>query len=166
MTKEEEAIKYFQGKIEWAKQKCYPYISKGEVEIFETAIEALKQEPFSRIEYGTDGNVYRLSISNGKEFEQNPCEDVISRQAVLDKWEQLSARGRTEFDQVLMTMPSTKPQEPKTGHWILADSQDNVDVENGNNRYICSECTFSDIHAKSTEVPYCWHCGARMESEI
>ena len=45
MTKEEESIKYFQGKIEWAKQKCYPYISKGEVEIFETAIEALKQEP-------------------------------------------------------------------------------------------------------------------------
>lgn len=23
-------------------------------------------------------------------------------------------------------------------------------------------CTFSDIHAKTTEVPYCWHCGADM----
>lgn len=43
MTRE-EAIKYSQSKIEWAKQKCYPYISKEEVEIFETAIEALEQE--------------------------------------------------------------------------------------------------------------------------
>lgn len=31
--------------------------------------EALEQDPTDRIEYGTDGNLYKLTISNGKEFE-------------------------------------------------------------------------------------------------
>ena len=53
-------------------------------------------------------------------------------------------------------------QEPKTGHWILADDQNEEDVENDNYRFICSECQCSDIHAKGTIVPYCWKCGAKM----
>ena len=28
-----------------------------------------------RTEYGTDGNVYELSISNGREYEQMTCQD-------------------------------------------------------------------------------------------
>lgn len=31
-----------------------------------------------------DGNVYKLSISNGTEFEQAVCTDAVSRQEVLD----------------------------------------------------------------------------------
>lgn len=53
-------------------------------------------------------------------------------------------------------------QEPKMGHWILADEQNKEDVENDNYRFICSECQCSDIHAKNTIVPYCWKCGAKM----
>lgn len=104
-----------------------------------------------------------------KALEQESCEDVISRQAVLEEAFDMSEIDGEHFEKPFMVveiediqkLPSVKPQE-KTGYWILADNQDNVDVENGNNRYICSECTFSDVHAKSTEVPYCWHCGARM----
>lgn len=59
-------------------------------------------------------------------------------------------------------LPPATPQEPKTGHWILADEQNKEDVENDNYRFICSECRCSDIHAKGTIVPYCWKCGARM----
>lgn len=33
--------------------------------------------------------------------------DLISRQNAIDLWDKLSKRGRTEFDQVLMTLPST-----------------------------------------------------------
>lgn len=40
--------------------------------------------------------------------------DLIRRQDAIDAWDKLSKRGRTEFDQVLMTLPSA---EPKTG-WI------------------------------------------------
>jgi hypothetical protein len=35
----------------------------------EEATEALLTETCDRIEYGTDGNAYKMSISNGKEFE-------------------------------------------------------------------------------------------------
>jgi hypothetical protein len=50
------------------------------IEIYKRAIQALEQETcktLSRIEYGTDGNLYELSISGGtnKVVEQEPCED-------------------------------------------------------------------------------------------
>ena len=32
--------------------------------------------------------------------------DLISREQAIDLWDKLSKRGRTEFDQVLMTLPS------------------------------------------------------------
>ena len=35
--------------------------------------------------------------------------DLISRQNAIDAWDKLSKRGRTEFDQVLMTLPSAEP---------------------------------------------------------
>jgi hypothetical protein len=110
---------------------------------------------------------------NSKKLEKNFGElDCISRadaiKAMQDKAKELknedTINGLCGAVAILFDLPSVTPIRPK-GHWILADSQDNVDVENGNNRYICSECTFSDIHAKTTEVPYCWHCGAKMESE-
>lgn len=36
-----------------------------------------------RLEYGTDGEVYKMSISNGSEF--TDCTDAISRSAVIEK---------------------------------------------------------------------------------
>ena len=36
--------------------------------------------------------------------------DAISRQEALDEWNRLSERGRTEFDQVLMMLPSAQPE--------------------------------------------------------
>ena len=45
-------------------------------EFWREVISALEQERWDRLEYGTDGNVYKMTISNGKEFEQEPCEDV------------------------------------------------------------------------------------------
>lgn len=50
----------------------------------------------------------------------------------------------------------------RTGKWILHDNQRQEDVDCGNYLYICSECGYSDLHAKTQDVPYCWHCGAKM----
>jgi len=54
--------------------------------------------------------------------------DLISRQDAIDAWDKLSKRGRTEFDQVLMTLPSA---EPKTGRdctdfvrWLMDEVMD------------------------------------------
>ena len=55
--------------------------------------------------------------------------------------------------------------ERKKGKWILSDIQNPEDVRNGNYAYICSNCSHSDIHAKTTVVPFCWHCGADMRGE-
>lgn len=42
-------------------------LDKHDREALEMAIQALSQEPTDRIEYGTDGNAYKLWISNGKD---------------------------------------------------------------------------------------------------
>ena len=41
-----------------------------------------------------------------------PCDkDAISREGLLKSWEELSPRGRTEFDQVIMTIPALPSAE-------------------------------------------------------
>lgn len=47
------------------------------------------------------------------------------------------------------------------GHWIKKEPaySDGSDIY----RYECSECHYWDEHNVYREVPYCWHCGARME---
>lgn len=57
--------------------------------------------------------------------------DCISRQQAIGAWDKLSKRGRTEFDQVLMTLPPVTPTE-RTGEW----KHDGSDWEN---RWVCSE---------------------------
>ena len=55
------------------------------------------------------------------------------------------------------SMPTV--EERPQGEWILKETDCD---DGGNNRYECSNCTYTDIHADSAEVPYCWHCGAYM----
>lgn len=73
MTRE-EAIEYNKNlrmymKISDKNQPC-KFLEENYIAL-DMAIKALEQESKTdRIEYGTDGNAYRLSISNGKEYEQ------------------------------------------------------------------------------------------------
>lgn len=52
--------------------------------------------------------------------------------------------------------------QPKKGKWILIRPDED---KAGNGLYECSECGKGDIHAPEVEVPFCWHCGARMVNE-
>ena len=137
MTKE-EAIKYFQGKIEWAKQKCYPYISKEEVEIFETAIEALKREP---------------------------CEDAISRQAVrhiLNHEVQVPIKVWKKLYILVDDLPSVNPQE-KTGHWITwKEAENEIASETRFECSVCHDAAQTLCNGLDLLSPYCPNCGARM----
>lgn len=115
--------------------------------------------------------------------------DLISRQNAIDAWDKLSKRGRTEFDQVLMTLPSAEPKtkciaqirinrddlqdlvnekvneivdmmsEPKTGKW--------VDIDNYYRMATCSRCHKVTMFEKWGEYTkpyhYCPNCGARMK---
>lgn len=84
-----------------------------------------------------------------KELEQEPCEDAISRQAVL---ECLTATKLKKFDFILNAreeikkLPPVNPQ-PKTGHWI----EDEMKVW-------CSECGEENDRCSKC----CPNCGVRM----
>lgn len=56
--------------------------------------------------------------------------------------------------------PKAADVEPKrkTGVWLEEEATDD-----GNWRYICSVCGYADIQSRSAQVPYCWHCGSRMQ---
>lgn len=102
-----------------------------------------------------------------KALEQEPCEDAVSRQAVLDKKELVELEDGQSFycisPEDVETLPSVNPQ-PKTGHWIeIAKYSD------GRHEIECSECgshIFDRGHANSYVVKekykYCPRCGCRM----
>lgn len=78
---------------------------------------------------------------------QQPCDDCISRQAVL---EITAETGALETQARVKALPSATPKE-KTGKWIFDEILDR--------HYYCSEC-------KSMGVDYwdyCPECGAKMQ---
>lgn len=108
-----------------------------------------------------EGEIYDIDYP----LEQQPCEDCISRKAVIsiiDCHKNLDGNDAIVWiEKEIGELPPVTAQQ-KTGHWILADEQNKADVMNDNYRFICSECQCSDIQSKSVTVPYCWHCGAEM----
>ena len=89
--------------------------------------------------------------------------DLISRQAIIDAhYDYCNEHQEAEFPvwslELMQNLPSAQP-ERKKGKWI------HIRAENdGNHFYECSECGHGDMHMPNIEVPYCWNCGARMES--
>lgn len=83
--------------------------------------------------------------------------DCISRQEALDEWNRLSERGRTEFDQVLMMLPSTEseqrwipcserlPELEKKSYWVCTDDG-----------YQC-ECRWTNVNVLWTNLTTDWH---------
>lgn len=92
--------------------------------------------------------------------------DLIRREDAIDAWDKLSKRGRTEFDQVLMTLPST---EPKTGKWVMLERVENVHdiygVPTWGVNYMCDNCGFihTAIQDHFSQYKHCPNCGARMK---
>ena len=87
-------------------------------------------------------------------LEQEPCDDCISRQAVLDVWRTSYSDNREEneeiqYKKIAFELPPVTPQ-PKTGHWIHFASSDD-----------CSECGWSTGKYISPSK-YCPNCGAIM----
>lgn len=91
-------------------------------------------------------------------LEQEPCEDAISRQVVLDC---LTANGLKKFDFILdardkiKNLPSVKPQESKTGHWIR------VTDKAGHLVWECDKCGWQQRY----NTNFCPDCGVKMEGE-
>ena len=102
-----------------------------------------------------------------KALEQEPCEDCISRQAVLDmattiQTDDFSGNEIIEVVDVddIKALPSVKPQEPKEGCWI--EVIDEIDsLENKTWHYECSICRSGN--SGWGNYKYCPDCGTKMK---
>ena len=61
---------------------------------------------------------------------------------------------------ILRNSPTADTEPVRHGRWIFIR-----DDGGGNSLYSCSECGQGDIQSPAVVVPYCWHCGAKMEAE-
>ena len=101
-----------------------------------------------------------------KALEQEPCDDSISRQAVIEwlkdkdiiKTKNQEENARRE----LAELPSVEP-ERKNGKWIDKGIIGNTEAHN----FVCSECGWNepDFPERIGELHYCTSCGAKMEVE-
>ena len=150
--------------------------------IRETALEIIKaMADEKRASVATDNsNLEALEIAI-KALEQEPCEDAVSRQALLDKldewdWQELYLPIHFK-ENIIDELPSVQPKakrdrtvqdfvdkcrecgekygkllKSKTGHWTH-------DGSHWKNRFICSECNYKLFDEPTN---YCPNCGARM----
>lgn len=95
-----------------------------------------------------------------KALSAEPCEDAISRQAVLDYIDEMSSaltfdgrmviRRRTLEKYISDTLPPVTPKQ-KVGRWIKVDDEEPI-------AYDCSECGAM----VSRRYRFCPNCGAKM----
>ena len=127
----------------------------------------LEQEPteFEEIDFVQEHKKIPVTLN------LTPCEDAVSRQAVLEQTYNWSKdeflRVTNPFDYLrkrINSLPSVIPK-PKTGHWI------NVKVGKlfPSNDFKCSECgnilDFDGVNCGRGDANFCPNCGAKMESE-
>jgi hydrogenase maturation factor len=123
-----------------------------------------------RLAYNIHGVMDVIDADNCKKIikalEQEPCDDCISRQAVIEYIEASEAElgHSTENELVcqdIKELPPVTPQQ-KMGRWIL--------IHKNVNMYICSECNnepllIGEIYPIFKLSDYCPNCGAKMEVE-
>lgn len=156
MTKEEAKSR--------VKSDIYQYAdfsdNPNEDEFWQALDMLLEQEPCEDCCNGDQEEKAKLcqkSYLAGMEHRQAPCEDAISRQAVLDMMQM--RMGGKELYKAVYDLPPVTPQ-PKTGRWITVNKGLIVTL------YKCSECgrTVKDDtgYDVTKDYPYC-HCGAKMQ---
>lgn len=132
-------------------------------------IKTLSHEPKTIQEKQAESEKYQKVFDDGYangyaqarfDYEQEPCEDCISRQAVLD----LIADYDLSMGQVVKcihALPPVTPQ-PKTGHWIECMPRGTEEWS-----YKCSECNFWKYKKtiNLSKFKFCPNCGCRMVEE-
>ena len=112
-------------------------------------------------EYPGDGEALEMAISALK---AEPCEDVVSREAVLDGLASIAkAKARSDAQKVLMgrvmffteQLPLVTSKQ-RTGKWVAGQT-----IGDG---FTCSECNVQ-YHMYPMSYQFCPHCGAKMKGE-
>lgn len=94
------------------------------------------------IDYAGISDAYKTAF---KALEQEPCEDAVSRQYLIDIATEDGAYDYVSAQEIA-NAPSVNPQ-PKTGHWIKTSSG-----------FKCSKCLIVHPHTSL----FCPSCGAKM----
>lgn len=124
----------------------------------EEAIKVLREASDSEVRYGDTDNHYDEVMKRVEAFdmaikalEQKPCEDCISREAVLEILEKEEFKGDAIYE-IEKKLPPVTPTRP-TGKWI--------DIGDEGLVFKCSLCG----NKNTIESHFCPNCGARMEEE-
>ena len=72
-----------------------------------------------------------------------------------------SDNALTTMEDIMSDIPAADVAPVVHGRWIDEGTRD----EEGNGQYTCSNCDHHDNHSPGIDVPFCWHCGARMDGE-
>ena len=120
-----------------------------EREALDMAIKGLENQKYAIKEAYEKG--FEYGVKDWFKAKTEPCEDAISRQAVLDLM-QLRLMPKEEYI-AICNLPSVTPQS-KTGHWIDARFKD----EWYGTMYICSKCNGEMMGTSD----FCPNCGADM----
>ena len=98
----------------------------------------------------------------------------IDREQLIDMFQQLAhddwnqrvsttwANAYSDATEMVRDIPSADVEPVRHGHWIMLHKTHGVD-EDSDYDWRCSKCNHVDCHNISVEVPYCWHCGSRMD---
>ena len=129
--------------------------------------QGLEQEPCERFEWGIDGNVYKIiKAKDGKEICQQVCDDVVSRQAMINLIRGCNSaleeprifnchNAGVKFEQYVTELPSVRPRE-QTGHWKRI-SMDRY-TTHAQYWYECDKCGEHNLG----NTDFCPYCGCRM----
>ena len=135
------------------------------------AIKALEQEPTFDDECQKDMNEAWEQIQKKRKripvtLDLTPCDDAISRQAVIEKlneldWQELYLPIHFK-KHIIDKLPSVTQ---KSGKWIDKEIS-NPDYPFQDRKIIeCSKCHYGIVQARLGYTNYCPNCGAKMESE-
>ena len=118
--------------------------------------DSLKANPAVKVE----NCLYEAFDVAIRALEQQPCEDCISRQAVLDIWHTCYSNIREEneeiqYKKIAFKLPSVTPKQ-KVGKWIRSWCEWQQYLE-------CSKCGYET--GLRCDTNYCPNCGAKMEVE-
>lgn len=94
-----------------------------------------------------------------EELKQEPCEDCISRSAVLDVIKKCHCEEwvKADIGAPIEALPSVTPQ-PKMGRWI----KQTLSVKPfGEDTVLCDQCAF--MTDKDSQYNYCPNCGCKMQ---
>ena len=158
MTREEHIENLKAIASDMPSDKCSDWI-----ESLMAGVKALEQEPCENCCNGNQIEKAKLcqkSYLAGMEHKQEPCEDVISRQAALDINEhyhgQMPNHVNHEIWKEINALPSVTVQ-PKMGQWKRINKEKYV--QHAMSYYRCSECG-EEIIGKHN---YCPNCGRKMQ---